>query len=191
MKKTIKIVFAACMLWAMVTSAGAHELQSNRATLVLRDDQHLTLSFFVDYTGVLHKVLASQQTLEEFVLMYAAMKPQAFQAQLLNAQRKLQDSTAVVLRNGKAASLTGWVWPGAAAVQKLLQQRAMQLVVAPADHSHVAQTEIRAETTSAKEGDFTSITLQLPVEFQDVLVVSYQPKQVWTSPGKVSPTIDF
>jgi hypothetical protein len=191
MKKTLKIIASACLLWAMMLSACAHELQSNRATLVLRDDQHLTLSFFVDYTAVLHQVLAPQQPLEEFVLMYAAMKPQALQAQLLNAQRKLQGSTAVVLRDGKAANLTQWAWPDAAAVQKLLQQRAMQLVIAPADHSHVAQTEIRAETTSASEGDFNSVTLQLPAELQDVLVVSYQPKQVWASPGKGSPTIRF
>ena len=191
MKKCIKIIPSACLLWAMLTSVSAHELQSNRATLVLRDDQYLTLSLFVDYTGVLHKVLAPQQPLEAFVLMYAAMTLQAFQAQLLSAQRKLQGSTAVVLHDGKAASLTQWVWPDVAAVQKLLQQRAMQLVVAPADHSHVAQTEIRAETTSASEGDFNSVTLQLPAELQDVLVVSYKPKQVWASPGKASPTVRF
>lgn len=179
------------MLWAMVLSAGAHELQSSRATLVLRDDQHLTLSFFVDYTGVLHKVLAPQQPFEAFALMYSAMKPQAFQAQVLNVQRTLQASTAVLLQGGKAAVLTQWVWPDAATVHKLLQQRAMQAVIAPADHSHVTQSEIRAETTSDKEGDFTFITLQLPIEFQDVLVVSYQPKQVWASPGKGSPTIGF
>ena len=166
-------------------------MQSNRATLVLRDDQHLTLSFFVDYTGVLHKVLAPQQSVEEFVLMYSAMKPPTFQTQLLNAQRKLQTGTAVFMRDGQSARLTQWVWPDAPAVQKQLQLRAMQLVIAPADHTHVVQTEIRAETTSAKEGDFATVTLQLPAEFQDVLVVSYQPKQVWASPGKVSPTIGF
>ena len=109
MKKTIRIISLACILWAMLNSAGAHELLSNRATLVLRDDQHLSLAFFVDYTDVLHKVLAPQQSFEQFVLMYSAMKPQAFQAQLLNAQRKLQTSTAVLLQGGKAATLTQWV----------------------------------------------------------------------------------
>lgn len=191
MKKTLKIIASACLLWALVTSAGAHELQANRATLVLRDEQHLTLSFFVDYIGVLHKVLAPQQSFEAFVLLYSAMKPQVFQTQLLNAQRKLQASTAVLFQGGKAATLTQWVWPDAAAVHQLLQQRAMQAVIAPADHSHVAQTEIRVETRADNQGDFSAITLQLPTEFQDVLVVSYQPKQVWASPGNSPPMITF
>ena len=191
MKKTLKIIASACLLWTLLTSAAAHELPSNRATLVLRDEQHLALSFFVDYTGVLHKVLAPQQSLEAFVLLYSAMKPQAFQTQLLNAQGKLQASTTVLFQGGKAANLTQWAWPDAATVQQLLQQRAMQAVIAPSDHSHVAQTEIRAETRADNPGDLRAITLQLPAEFQDVLVVSYQPKQVWASPGKGPSTIAF
>lgn len=191
MKKASRIVFGALMLWAQVTCVGAHELQSNRATLVLRDDQHLTLSFFVDYTRVLHKVLAQQQPLEAFVLTYAAMSPQAFQLQLLSAQRTLQTRTVVVLHGGMSATLTQWVWPDAPTVQRLLQQQAMQALIAPADHAHLTQTEIRTETTAANAMDFSAITLQLPAEFEDVLVVSYQPKQVWASPGQASSTIRF
>lgn len=188
MKTTISSLL---MLWALATSAVAHELSSNRATLVLRDRQHLSLTFFVDYTIVLHQVLAPKRSMQEFVLIYSAMKPQEFQTQLLAAQGKLQSSTGVAFASGKAASLTGWVWPQAAAVQNLLQQRAMQLVVAPADHSHTVQTEIRAETQSANPNDLSTLTLQLPREYQQVLVVSYQPRQVFVKPGMPSPAIRF
>lgn len=188
MKTTISSLL---LLWALATSAVAHELSSNRATLVLRDRQHLSLTFFVDYTDVLHQVLAPKRSMQEFVLTYSAMKPQEFQTQLLAAQRKLQSGTGLAFANGETAALTRWVWPQAAVVQNLLQQRAMQSVVAPADHSHAVQTEIRTETHAANPDDFTSVTLRLPPEFQQVLIVSYQPKQVYVKPGLPSPAIRF
>ena len=188
MKTTISTLL---MLWALATSAVAHELASNRATLVLRDRQHLSLTFFVDYTSVLHQVLAPKTPVQEFVLMYSAMKPQEFQTQLLAAQSKLQSSTGLAFASGRVAALTRWAWPQAAAVQILLQQRAMQSVVAPADHSHAVQTEIRTETRSANPEELASVTLQLPPEFQEVLIVSYQPKQVFVKPGMRSPAIRF
>lgn len=179
------------LLWALSTSAPAHELQDSRATLVLRDRQPLTLTLFVDYPKVLHLALAPQSTTQEFLLMYSAMKQQEFQAQLLAAQRKLQDGTSLVMGSGEKASFTSWVWPDAASVQKLLQQRAMQAVVTPNDHAHTVPTEIRGEAKSSQASDFKSVTLQLPAVLQQVLVVSYQPKQLWLKPNSQSPVISF
>jgi hypothetical protein len=81
------LLSTALMILMPSTNAFAHELQANRASLVLRDSQHLSLTFFVDYVGVLHQVLAPQRTLQEFVLMYASMKPLELQSQLLAAQK--------------------------------------------------------------------------------------------------------
>ncbi len=191
----MKIQFAAFLLACVLTSnAVAHELESNRATLVLRDRQHLTLTFFVDYARVLHQVLAPQRPLNDFVMTYSAMKPQEFQSQLQEAQRMLQSGITVTLHNGKTAALTQWAWPQAKAVQAALQQRTMQAVVAPADHAHAATMEIRAQassSSSASSSDFTTIKLQLPPQFQQVLVVSYQPKQVWIKPGAPPAAIAF
>ena len=175
------------LLWALATSAPAHELQGSRATLVLRDQLHLTLTLLVDYPKVLHQVLAPHMTLQEFLLMHTSMKPPEFQAQLISAQRKLEEGTSLGLGNGKKTSFTQWVWPDAASVQKLLQQRVMQSVVAPKDHVHAPPTEIRTEARSSQASDFKSVTLQLPTALQQVLVVSYQPKQVWLQPQ--SPTL--
>ena len=179
------------LIWVLTTSAPAQELKDNRATLVLRDGQHLSLTLFVDYPKVLHQVLAPQNTLQEFLLMYSTMKQPEFQAQLILAQRKLQEGTRLGLGHGKKASFTQWVWPDAASVQKLLQQRVMQAVVAPKDHVHAVPTEIRTEARSSQASDFKSVTLQLPTALQQVLVVSYQPKQVWLQPQSPAPLIRF
>jgi hypothetical protein len=185
------IISALVMLWALSTSALAHELESSRATLVLRDQTHLSITFFVDYLSVVHQVLAPQRSAQDFVLMYSAMKPQEFQAQLADVQRKLASSTSLLLASGKPAVLSRWVWPEAIAVQSLLQQRAMQAVVAPGEHTHTVQMEIRTEAKLGGARDFSAVTLQLPPQFQQVLVVSYQPKQVWVKPGLPSPVIRF
>ncbi len=179
------------LFWALTSSLLAHELQDNRATLVLRDRQHLSLTLFVDYPKVLHQVLAPQSTLQEFLLVHSAMKPQEFQTQLIAAQRKLQDGTRLVMSSGKKINLSPWVWPEASSVQKLLQQRAMQAVVAPKDHVHSVPTEIRAEAKSSQASDFQSVTLQFPAAFQQVLLVSYQPKQIWLQPNSPSAVIRF
>lgn len=172
-------------------SASAHELAASRATLVLRDSQHLAVSFFVDYAGVLHQVLAPQLPFEEFALQHAAMPPQVFAAKVTAAQARLQGGTHLALQDGSVIALTQWAWPDTVAVQQALQRRAMQAAVAPGDHAHTVQTEIRAQAQSAKANDFAAVSLTVAPEFKQMLVVSYQPKQVWVAPGTPSPTIRF
>lgn len=53
------------VLCGWVHNAQAHELESNRATLVLRDAQHVSLTFFVDYPAVLHQVLAPNRSAQD------------------------------------------------------------------------------------------------------------------------------
>ena len=186
-----KKIGAICGLWLFAVSGFAHDLQANRATLVLRDGNHLSLTFFINYTDALHQALAPQQTFAEFVLPYSAMTPPVFEKELLRAQGKFQAGTRVVLAKDQAASVTHWVWPEAAQVQKLLQQRAMQILVAPAAHPHETPLEIRAEVTAPSRAALAVLKLRLPTEFQQVLVVSYQPKQVWLTPRTLSPEIRF
>lgn len=176
---------------AISSNAQAHELQASRATLVLRDNQHLAVTFFVDYPAVLHQALAPHMLFHEFALQHSAMPPSVFAPLLLAAQRKLELATHLVLHNNKKVPFALWSWPEGAATHKALQQRAMQAVVGGSDHIHAPQSEIRAEVQSGNRKEFSSITLQLPAEFQKTLVVSYQPRQVWLDKGKRSPDIRF
>lgn len=60
MTARILAVWLAC---ALTTAAAAHELPANRVTLVLRDDNHLSLTCFIDYTTALHRALVPQRAL--------------------------------------------------------------------------------------------------------------------------------
>lgn len=190
----------------LAKSSWSHELPANRLTLVLRDTHHVTLTYRLenaDYVEALHQALAPQRAAAEFVLILAAMPAPEFQKEQARAHAKFSQSTQLNLQNGPALTLTNWQWPSAARAQALLQQRAMQAVVGGgggggADHAHEtandpspgsAPFEMRAEATSTRRID--AITVRLPAEFGNVLVVSYQPKQAWVKRGSAATAIKF
>ena len=183
---------AGLLLWLSIFSVFAHELQANRLTLVLRERNHLAMTFFINYADALHRALAPQQAFQDFVLVYAAMPPEDFQKNLQRAQDRFQAGTHLTLLTGKEARITQWTWPAAARVQASLQEQAMQLMVAPQDHLHEEAVEIRAEIVDRRDiGSLASLTLRLPVEFQKVLVVSYRPRMPsHSNVNKTSPLAD-
>jgi hypothetical protein len=175
--------------FALIASVASHELPENRATLVLRDRTHLTLTLFIEYPEALHLALMPKKTFKEFVLIYSAMEPQRFQQELLRAQTQFQSETKLTLGNGSVDAQARWVWPASPTVQALLQKEVMQLMVGAPAHEHDPPTEIRAEIVATQ--DITQATVQLPQAFQKVLLVWYQPKQMWLAPGARSTTIRF
>jgi hypothetical protein len=185
------VVAAWCALWA--ASAGAHELPTNRLSLVLRDAHHVTLTYFIDYVGALHQSMAPQKGLREFVLQGAAMAPADFQGVLARAHATLSAQTRLTLPTGGALVISKWQWPAPARAQALLQKRAMQMLV-PADaggvaHAHDTVDEVQAQATSAQR--ISSLQLQLPPALGKVLTVSYRPRQAWATPNAKPLVIGF
>lgn len=168
-----------------VTSA--HEVQDNRATLVLRDKTHVSLTVYLSYGEALRLTLAPDRPMAEFCVVYSAMRPEALRKELARAQSKVQAGTRLYLASGKELTLTNWVFPEAQQVQATLQRWVVQAV---ADgHAHEDPLEIRAEATSPEP--VTSVRVQFPEEFQKVLVVAYRPTQLWVEPKSWSPAITF
>ena len=167
----------------------AHELEDNRATLVLRDKTHLSATVFLAYPEALHRVLAPQREFGAFLLIYSAMKPEALQKELLRAQAHFESSTHLVSAPGKDVALMNWTWPDLKQVQAMLQQRVMQAMVAPSAHSHEAPVEVHFDANASQE--ITSVRVQFPEEFQKVLVVAYRPSQTWVEGKSLSPEIRF
>jgi hypothetical protein len=179
------------LLGLLLAAAGspAHDLQDNRATLVLRDGNHLSVSLYLAYADALHAALAPQRPVDEFLVAYSAMKPELMRKELLRAQAKFQSATRLYLASGRELALTNWIWPDAGQVQAMLQRRIMQAMVDPAGHAHEEPLEVHADANSPEE--ITAVRVQFPEEFQKVLVVSYRPKQQWVEPKSWSPAIRF
>lgn len=184
-----KALLASVLALVWARGAGAHDLQDNRATLVLRDGLHVSVTLYIAYADALHLALAPQMPPEEFLVAYSAMKPELLQKELFRAQTRFQSATRLYLATGKEIPLTNWIWPDARQVQAMLQQRIMQAMVDPAGHAHEEPLEIRADGNSREE--ITEVRVQFPEEFRKVLVVSYRPKQLWVEPKSWSPAIRF
>ncbi len=190
-----RILVLGLVVFFSITSARGHELTENRATMVLRDDTHVSLTFYIDYPDVLNAVLAPKKSHREFLLTYSAMKPEDFQKQMLLAQSKLQAETRATLNGGKEAIITGWVWPDSARIQTMIQQEVMESMVggvanAPAHApAHAAPTEIRANISH--DAPIKIANIQFAEAFGKMLLVSYRPKQIWVAPKKASAVIKF
>jgi hypothetical protein len=182
--------FSMCAFFMLAAGAlAAHELQDNRATLVLRDETHISMTIYLAYGDALHMALAPQRPMAEFLVAYSAMKPESLQKELIRAQARFQAATRLYHAAGREIALTNWIFPDAKQVQAMLQQRIMQAMVDPAGHAHDEPMEIHADANSPEP--ITSVRIQFPEEFQKVLVVAYRPSQLWVEPKFWSPAIKF
>jgi hypothetical protein len=186
---TIHRYLVAALSCLVGAASSAHETPENRLTLVLRDETHLSLSYFVHYTEALHQALEPKRTLQDFILAYSAMKPSDFEAALTRAHAQLIVGTQLVLPTGEMLSTRNWQLPVPARARAMLQERTMRMLTGGDDHAHPAAFEIRAEAASTRP--IGSVSVRLPSELGKTLVVSYQPKQAWTAPGAKPIAIRF
>jgi hypothetical protein len=162
-------------------AAQSHELQAQRATLVQREDRHLSLSIQMRFGDLLHRVLAPQRPLQEFLVVHAAMPPQELARALQAVQHRVEAGTRITRNDGSVLALSAWRWPEAGRVQAALQQLSMQAIVAPGEHLHEEPLEVQAEALAPTRID--AVRLQLPPELKPMLVVWYRPQQTWARPG--------
>ena len=174
------------MLLAM-SDTPAHELLENRATLVLRDNNHISATFYISYPEALYRTLAPNLTYQEFLVQYAALSPSDFQKLLLQAQQEWQ--SAIKLRNSATTELTPvqWQWPAAEQVQNSIRETVIQAMVNV--QPHIEPLDIHAEFTQKQA--IKSISIEFPKAFDRVMVVSYMPTQRWVETGKKSAAISF
>jgi len=176
-------------LMLLAQSASSHELQENRAQIVLRDKIHLSVTIYLNYTEALHLALAPQRPYAAFLVVYSSMKLEDLQLDMLMAQARFQAATKMVVSPGGEASLTNWIWPEAKQVQALLQQQVMQAMVDPASHKHEPPLEVHAEATVRAEP--SSVRIQFPEAYRRVLTVAFRPSQQWAEPKTLSPELKF
>jgi hypothetical protein len=180
----------AAVVGAMLASAmPRHEVSDNRATLVLRDRTHVAVTLYIGYTEALHRALAPQQPVMEFVLAYSTMPAEVFARELRKAQTRFAAGVSMRNSDGSPLTLANWKWPTATAVQAMFREQTMQTLATPMEHAHETPMEIHADAVSASP--VSTLTVALPAAFARVLVVSYKPNQVWVEPGKAAPRVVF
>lgn len=176
LRKSMILAALALPLQLAPNGAQAHELPADRLTLVQRDATHLSLQLYVDLPALMHRCLSPQTPAAAFMLALSSQSP----AELESAVRALRTCVEPKLRlrrEGAPLQIASWRWPSVARIHSLLQQRTMQLVVAPSDHAHDPPEEITADAVSAD--GMSALSLELPPELQPLMLVNYRPRQRW------------
>jgi hypothetical protein len=158
-------------------NANAHELESNRVTIVLRDDIHLNLIFRLDYLEFLHQLYAKELSQKEFILRFAALSDADFSSFVGKAQQHLIMETKLQKHSGTNLKIQHWKWPSTSSLQETLRGYAMQILVDPQADIHMKIIEIHADAVS--EDNITSCNLTLPTALRTALIVNYKANQQW------------
>jgi hypothetical protein len=187
----MRLLIAILAIGVAASPTCAHELTDNRATLVLRDRTHLSLTLFVRYTEAIHRALAPAANYGEFLLAMSALSPADFQKQLRLAHDTIQSGMQVTLGGRRERAITNfsWIWPDPVRAQQLFQQQVMEATVGTTGHRHEEPVEVRADVTSAKE--ITSASVRFSDALGKVLIVWYRPRQAWVEAGQPSPLMKF
>lgn len=169
--------------------AQAHDLEDNRATLILREPNHLSLTLYVRFSEAAYRALAGDQSYTTFLMTCAAMKPEQFRAQMLRAQRRLESTTRVVVNGSTQTPILNWQWPDVTQLQALMRQQVMDAVLGGAGHVHEPQIEIRADVLG--KSAVRDARLLPAAGFGRILLVWYRPTQAWIEPGQPFPVARF
>lgn len=158
----------------------AHEVSTNRATLVLREANHIALTLRVNLSDLMRDVLTPKMAPNEFLAQFSAMPSPDFEMHYARVQTLVQSETRMFLPSGRNVPLGQWRWPNAKQVQANIRDSAMQMAVAPLDHLPEFESEVHAEATAGE--DLSDVSLQLPRQLRPILIVNYRPHQVWMKP---------
>lgn len=166
----------------------AHEVETNRLTLVLRDERHVSITYYIDYPTALHRALAPASPFNEFIVAHSAMPLPELRKALSRAEALLETQTRITATSSPLR-IGSWKWPEAARAQTLLREVAMAGLVDPTGHAHMPPLEVRAEGLASRA--ITALDVSLPEALGNVIVVSYRPRQTAIGAGVKSVRVTF
>jgi hypothetical protein len=184
----------AAMLSLAASAGSAHEITGPRATLVMRDGGHVSMTMYLDGADLLRAASPPGEAPAEALRRLAAMEPSAFARAWAQAQGAVQASTRLQGSPNLAVVLSHWSWPSAAQVQAALRQAVMRGLAksggAEALHPEpAALLEARAETVLPATA--RDLRVQFPASLGEVIVVSYRPGQQEVGAGRWSTPLRF
>jgi len=187
--KTSFFVFIILNMVLFVREAQSHELQENRASLVLRNERQISVTFYLNLTELLHKTLMPKQDRFEHTAKLAAMNEADFSKQYGDVKKLIESSVLFNAAPGKKINVREWQWPEPKVAQKAIRELTMQSVVSSGQHLHENPIEVRLQIQSDESID--PLMLELPVSMKPMTLVASRPKQTRFDLSAKKITINF
>ena len=166
----------------------AHELPDDRVTIVQREPTHLSITFYVDEVGLLHRLIAPKSSRSEFLLACAGAQPEQLRLRVQRAQASFERELQL-LAGGQTLAIAPLHWPLVNDTLRRLQDGAMATITTGSDHDRVQPVEITTDALSSTA--FESVTFMTPPSLPKLLIVSYRPTQHRPTPESRAVVIDF
>jgi len=186
---TYSIVFIILNAVILDREAHSHELNENRASLVLRNERQISVTFYLNLTEVLHKTLMPKQDRFEHTAKLAAMNEADFLKHYGDAKKLIESSVLLKAASGKKINVREWQWPEPKVAQKAIRELTMQSVVSSGQHLHENPIEVRLQIQSDESID--PLVLELPVSMKPMTLVASRPKQTRFDLSAKKITINF
>jgi hypothetical protein len=164
----------------------AHEIETDRLTIVMREPSHLALTFRIDEVSLLGRILAPNVSIIEFVLSMAAMDDAKFDEAVDRARSKFISNVSLTDQNSKKLKLFAWQWQPKNILRAEIRRRAIDNIVGSDEHIHSLESELSVDAIA--DEPVSSVTMSFPPETKKLLVISYKPVQKYLD-ASIAPDI--
>ena len=175
LKKNILFTFLSLNVIILTTNSLSHELQENRASLVLRNERQISITFYLNLSELMHKTIAPKQNRFELVAKLAATSDDDFLKNYDFTKKNTEGSVFFKHTSGKKIAVREWQWPDPKTAQKSMRELTMQTVVGSSSHVHENPIEVKLQIQSDMSID--SLMLELPSSMRPMTLVASRPKQ--------------
>jgi len=174
-KLPLRLSIALALVCACPQLVYGHEIESDRLTIVMRESQHLSLTFRIDEVALMGRLLAPTAAPTEFVLSMAAMSDPSFAKAVNQARRAFEAQIKLTDQTGSPLQVRQWRWASQDLLRAELRERVMESIASGGNAGHHAVSEIKADAVGTNP--ISSVNVGLPESITGIVVIAYRPMQ--------------
>jgi hypothetical protein len=169
--------------------ASAHEVETNRLSLVQREPSHVSATFYVSPFDYFQPVLDAEVTQQLAYVHLASLDDEVFAALHTSAQAYYKQKITFKVNKDKWAQLSNWQFSNWQLIKTNVQQHLAQQLLNPGSHVHIEPVQFAVQLTSGP--DLSPLQPYLPSNWGKILVVASKPKQIWLDSSQGRTWIKF
>ena len=172
LKKFIASIFILIAINTHVVNS--HEVIENRASIVLRNKNHLQISIYLNIGQVLYLMSNQKEEWTSFISFYAALSDAQFNEEIKKTKLLIQNGIYIQSIIGTNLQITAWRWPDNKSLREHIRNLAMQALVAPELHGHAKPIEIFAQSIDTK--NISNLSIGIIPALRPMTIVTTEPK---------------